>query len=364
MEKRISLVFLGTTGAGPMYSLEMAKALAESRKCRLQVIISENVLNLALWKATFSGRDVDFHVLKTYRHNKLSVLFSLINIARQEKLVRLIKGFGANILYIPFGLMWAPYVFRRVHKNVKIISTIHDVFPHDVETNPIMNLYKKYAGKASQYVDTIVILNNKDRQYVENRTHKKVLVIPHANFSCYCKGGFVPRPVTKKIAFLGRIEPYKGISLLIDAFEQLKDKGIHLLIAGNGNINESLMSRIVSNNKIELLNRYIDDDEFDGIFKKIDLVVLPYLRASQSGVIPMAFAFGKPVVATNVGALSEQVPVGTGLVVDSDATSVASAIDWFYEDVSRLSDYALTAYEYANNELTWERSAQLLLEGC
>lgn len=364
MEKRISLIFLGTTGAGPMYSLEMAKALANSRQCRLQVIISENVLNLDRWKTELSGSDVDFHVVKTYRHNKISVFFSLINIFRQEKLVRLIKKFEANILYIPFGLMWAPHVFRRVHKNVKIISTIHDVFPHDVETNPMMNLYKKYAGKASQYVDTIVILNNKDRQYVENRTHKKVLVIPHANFSCYCKEGYVPHPVTKKIAFLGRIEPYKGISLLIDAFEELKDKDIHLLIAGNGAISEELMTRISSNNRIELLNRYIDDDEFDGILNKIDLVVLPYLRASQSGVIPMAFAFGKPVVATNVGALQEQVPAGTGLIVEVDASAIASAIEWFYEDTSRLSDYALAAYEYANNELTWERSAQLLLEGC
>ena len=63
--KRISLVSIGTTGAGPVYSLEMAKALTESKKCQLQVIISSYTSNLYKWTDYFeSHQEVDFHVIE------------------------------------------------------------------------------------------------------------------------------------------------------------------------------------------------------------------------------------------------------------------------------------------------------------
>lgn len=81
---RISLVFIGTTGAGPVYSYEMAKALAVDDRCQLQVIISSHVSNLDVWKETFTDSNVDFHTVKTYNRNKLSVFLNTFNLKRKS----------------------------------------------------------------------------------------------------------------------------------------------------------------------------------------------------------------------------------------------------------------------------------------
>ena len=87
---KISLVSLGQTGAGPVYSLEMAKALAKHPDCELQVVISDNVTNRKAWDEAFENTDVDYHAIKAYDHNPVSVLLSSFNYVRQENLVKLI----------------------------------------------------------------------------------------------------------------------------------------------------------------------------------------------------------------------------------------------------------------------------------
>ena len=109
-------------------------------------------------------------------------------------------------------------------------------------------------------------------------------------------------------------------------------------------------------------NRYIEDTEIQTIIEKTDFFVLPYKRASQSGVIPMCFAGGKTVIATNVGALSEQVPEGTGLLVSPQADEIAKAIDYLYEHPTLIDQYGTTAYSYATTHLTWKHSAEQLLD--
>lgn len=362
---RISLVSIGTTGAGPVYSLEMAKALTESKKCQLQVIISSYTSNLYKWTDYFeSHQEVDFRVIETYKHTTFDVIKTMyFDFDKKAHMVDLIRQFKAEVLYTPFGLMWAPYVYKKLHKELRIVATLHDPHPHDSLLGSFKwFVFRNMPGqKSNQYVDDIVILNQKDMEYVKNKTGKNVTVIPHASFSYYVKNESSDRSQKNTIGFFGRIEPYKGLDLLVEAFERQKNKDLKLLIAGSGAIEDSLKARIESNKSITLINRYIEDDEFQGLINQIDFVVLPYKRASQSGVIPMAFAFGKTVIATKVGALDEQVPEGTGLLVAPNADDIASAIDDLYSDVEKIKTLGANAQRYAQTELTWEHSANLLL---
>ena len=75
----------------------------------------------------------------------------------------------------------------------------------------------------------------------------------------------------------------------------------------------------------------------------------------------MCFAYGKTVVATNVGALSEQVPAGTGVITKPDADSIAKEIDALYAEPELIMKYGKAAKDYAERELSWVRSAKLLL---
>lgn len=361
---KISLVYLGSTGAGPVYSFEMAKAINESKQCQLQVIISQNVTNKNHWIDYFSKfSDVEFHVIETYAHTPLAVLKTLfLDLKKKRYLVGLICKFKTDVLYLPFGLMWSNFVYRRLHNSVRIVATVHDPRPHDSMFGSFKWFLLRLLNNRGQdrFVDDIIILNKRDVAYVENKYKKKVCVIPHASFNYYVKEE-CDYTIKKTIGFFGRIEPYKGLDLLVEAFEQQKDKSLKLLIAGSGNIDADLRSRIEANSNIELVNRYIEDDEFQNLINRIDFVVLPYKRASQSGVIPMAFAFGKTVVSTRVGALEEQIPEGTGILVDSNSTAISNAITQLYNNTSEIERMGRKAQHYAQTELTWNHSAELLL---
>jgi glycosyltransferase involved in cell wall biosynthesis len=363
MMKKITLLYLGQTGAGPVYSLEMAKALANNDNCNLQVIVSENVSNLKEWRAAFSNMNTNASLLvvKAYKHSILSVFFQFFNYHRKSIIVRAIKQFGPDVLYVPFGLMWSRYIYSQIPKHINIIQTIHDVESHD-RFNLVETVSSLLTKGSSKYVDGYVILNEKDKLTIHNKYNKPVTVIPHASFGYYFKNNDSKTlTIMNRIGFFGRIEPYKGLDLLVEAFYITKTKGLQLLIAGSGLIDKELQSKIQNNDNIELINRYIQDEEFQPLLDKVDFVVLPYKRASQSGVIPMCFAYGKTVVATNVGALIEQVPLGAGIITEPESQAIASEIDKLYEKPEVIFDYGRFAQKYAEEELSWDRSANLLL---
>ena len=364
--KRITLVFLGSTGAGPVYSFEMAKALAESNQCMLQVIVSSSSTNINHWKDYFyNHQKAKIIVIDTFKRTTIGVLkTSLFDKAKKQHLVDLIQNFQTDVLYVPFGLLWASYVYKRIYKNIKIITTIHDPHPHNSIFESLKwFIFDTFIGKESiDKVNSIIILNKKDVEYVQNKYHKPVFVIPHASFDYYVKSFDKSTSLKNTFGFIGRIEPYKGLDLLIEAFEKLSNNNLKLIIAGSGSIDSGTYGKIVANNKITLINRYIKDYEFQEIINQLDFIVLPYRRASQSGIIPMCFAFGKTVIATNVGALEEQIPTGTGILVYPNADSISRAISKLYENPQQIFIQGDAAKKYAETELSWTRSVELLLK--
>ena len=94
-------------------------------------------------------------------------------------------------------------------------------------------------------------------------------------------------------------------------------------------------------------------------------MVLPYSEATQSGVIPLAFAFGKSVIATNVGGIPEQVPQNIGVLVPpNDSLSLSNAILNLYEHSDLIVKMGRSAFIYAKKELSWAKSAELFLDFC
>lgn len=147
------------------------------------------------------------------------------------------------------------------------------------------------------------------------------------------------------VLYFGLIRPYKGLDVLIEAMSILKKEletgeghlPVHLVIAGecygDWEPYQSAIDASVAADEIQVHARFIPDHEVALFFGAADCVALPYRKASQSGVTAIALHYGIPVVATDVGGLSEYVEPGeTGALVPRsgdlhrDATGFAHGI--------------------------------------
>ncbi len=141
------------------------------------------------------------------------------------------------------------------------------------------------------------------------------------------------------LLFFGLIRNYKGLPGLLEALPLvLRRVDCTLLIVGEFYDGRgpclNLINELGLASKVRLIDRFIPNDEVALYFSAADLVVLPYESATQSGIVPIAFAFERPVVATRVGGLPEAVRDGeTGLLVEPrNPAALAGAIARFYEE--------------------------------
>jgi glycosyltransferase involved in cell wall biosynthesis len=167
--------------------------------------------------------------------------------------------------------------------------------------------------------------------------------------------------------FFGQIAPYKGLEYLIAALPQLlgKNTRFRLIIAGKAkkgnedywdNIDRTLAGRGLRQRVVTRIE-HIPDEEVEVYFKAADLLVLPYTQIFQSGVPFLAYSFGLPVVATDVGSLRDDVLEGTtGFVCrPRDPEDLASAIErYFHSDMYRDGESRRHEIRrYANERYSW-----------
>ena len=146
----------------------------------------------------------------------------------------------------------------------------------------------------------------------------------------------------KTILFFGNIRPYKGLDYLVSAFQQIapRDESYRLIIAGEykkdsehywREIREAIERARIGGQVIQDI-RYIADEETEIYFKAADVLILPYTVVFQSGVLFLAYNFGLPVIATDVGSLCDDIVEGeTGYVCRSgDAADLARAIETYF----------------------------------
>jgi len=195
------------------------------------------------------------------------------------------------------------------------IITIHDAVSHKGESFLKKIVHKMQLVAYSLFFKKIIVHSDIiKRQLPSFINRNKIFVIPHINYNHlfqnnHAKGLSVKNKFT--VLFFGRILEYKGLKYLINAFNNLDENKYELIIAGEGDIGIHINKK-----NIKVINRFISDSEIPNLFNNTDVVVVPYIEASQSGVIYLSFAYSKPVIATNVGSLDDIVNDGeNGYVV-------------------------------------------------
>jgi len=164
------------------------------------------------------------------------------------------------------------------------------------------------------------------------------------------------------ILYFGLIRHYKGVSYLIEAFNALPSSVAdrsRLLIVGEvweeGEMLQRLIDASPSRSKISLVAQYVPDAMLPTYFSAADVVVLPYLRASGSGVAHMAMTYGKPIILSDVAALKETLGdyQGTMFTPPEDSLAIRDNLLKTYEAVKSQGP----AY-YAPPRHTWDDIAR------
>jgi glycosyltransferase involved in cell wall biosynthesis len=167
----------------------------------------------------------------------------------------------------------------------------------------------------------------------------------------------LPKPSRPTVLFFGRLEPYKGISVLLEAMNRVwaSRPDVLLRIAGQGP--EAALVPDVA--RIDFRHGYVPEADIESLLADTTVAVLPYIQASQSGVSSLALSYGVPAIVSNVGSLHETAIDETYVVPPGDAEALAGAILAHLDDDHASRNAAL---EFARRRLSWDACAPRLLE--
>ena len=254
------------------------------------------------------------------------------------RLVRQIRDFNPDVLHLQLGHFWFNWALPLLG-DCPLVMTVHDASRHpgDAETRKTPQwVYDRACCRARERI--VHAPQVKDlllqRLSIPSST---VHVIPHILIGDdTATVGENAQDEEPLVLFFGRIWEYKGLEYLIRAEPLITSRvpQAKIVIAGQGEKFDSYRRMMVHPERFIVHNDYVSDEKRAALFRRASLVVLPYIECSQSGVIPLAYRFGKPVVATTVGGLPDMVDDDrTGyLVPPRDATALAEAIIRLLQD--------------------------------
>lgn len=352
---RIALISLGFID----YTINLANALSKNGSDILLILPDDEIQE----HITSVSKNIDIYVYKQPRfyHPK--------NIFLVHSLFKKISNFRPDLIHMQGVHPWFPFImpFFRI-KRLPIIITFHDVEPHLGE-NYLHTRLLQWFGRI--FANQIIVHGERLKQkmiekYNIDKTKVHAIPIGEHNISPFKK--YITEPVEddgKTILFFGRIREYKGLEYLIKS-EPLITKEVpdaKIIIAGHGDFTkyEALM---MNKNKFIVHNHRISYKEGAELFQKCSLVVLPYIDASQSGVISTAYGFKKPVVVTDVGSIPEIVDNEvTGFIVPPrDVDLLAKSIITLLKNKNLRLQMGENAYKKLKNDLAWDKIANLTMD--
>jgi glycosyltransferase involved in cell wall biosynthesis len=174
-------------------------------------------------------------------------------------------------------------------------------------------------------------------------------------------------PQPRKMLFFGRMEEYKGVETLVEACDLLEARGIDfkLTLAGRGPELDRLRSRLAALHNVEVRSDWLSPEAAIEQFQEAAWALLPYLEATQSGVLAAALANGRGVIASRTGGLPEIVEASrTGILVPpKDAVALADAMEECLGSVERAEGFRAAAKTFIAQVMDWRFTAQKTFEG-
>lgn len=371
--KKILVNYTGRNAGGPAYAYEMTKALVNNG-VDVYAIISKYVCNLSDWEEL----PIKLYKIETY-NSKVKFLINTIKFILLDrfKLQSELSKQNFDVIYVPLATYWTG-IINRLLKNTPVCYTIHDPVMHSGENIFNKMMFRHYSRDISK-AKLIVVLSKKFIDQVVNIyaiNKKDIIYIPHGAFWEYKKYRTKPNDrlvnyENNKVNFLffGRIEQYKGLDVLLQAYQKLEHEYKHkisLTVAGSGDLTPYYVL-IKDLSTVKVVNQMIPDSEISSLYEGSNVVtVLSYKDATQSGVIPTAQIFNSLIIASKVGAIPEQLDNGRlGILVSPGNVNelyMAMRDVVVSIDSSMYKKMRCDGYTYVKN-LDWDVLGKRLLEG-
>ena len=308
------------------YSVEYANAI--SHFCTVTLCVPEKNFGQ---RAEYVNKNIKLCLLNWPRHRSLEnlrLVYQIYKIIRREQ-PEIIHFLSSDVVWLNL-LIW-------LTRPIPIVTTVHDIkfHPGDTSSQKVPLTFREFIVRHS----TAIFVHGK--KLLEEAQHhfkfkaSQIHLVYHAARFRYLE--LAKQAGLKKkndgyirVLFFGRIYQYKGLQYFIESepFVRQVNSKVLFVIAGAGENFDQYQALIKNPSGFDIRNKRIPDIEVAQLFTDADLVILPYIEASQSGVIPIAMTFGLPIIATNVGSLPETVEEGEmGMVIPPRETrTLASAI--------------------------------------
>lgn len=362
LKKRITILELWGRGGMLHYTSQFARAIHESGKYDVHVVLPSGS------DAQFFPADINISFVPVIKGNSLRDLLLLPWYLVQLPIFlhRIFKT-RPQLIHINNCHSWYFLALPFLQKKFPIVSTLHDIEPHPGADDTFRKRREiTYLVRKSK---NIFVHGSALKTMLLEKFPKvkgvNVHVIPHGNYNFLASESPSCSIAEPCVLFFGRIRAYKGLDVFLAAARKVAKvlPDTKFVIAGNGDIKpyEPLFKGDI---KLEVHNRFIPDDEIPAFFNQASFVVLPYIEASQSGVIPLAYAFRKTVIASRVGSISEMVEDGhTGILVDAgDSEILAQEMLALLKNKSMAEAYGRNGFKKAQRDLGWGNVMQGLDE--
>jgi len=310
--QKIVLVYLGKRGGG-LEIIEHCSSELAIKGIPHEIWIDQ-MNNKIFPTSTTNIKVVTFH----YPHSILQLFNPLLLFRSFFSLIKLYKNLHKQletdffqIMPTPFDIMIDKYTERNRKKSrLRLIRLVHDAESHPGEYWPT----RKAIQKRIKVADILIFFSNNVASKVIKQSQPSFIAEIPAKLSKYEVNSKYQKRIGQDISstlaalkladtflilFIGRVRKYKGLDILFSAFRNMPNES-SLIIAGEGKISDKLPRN--SN----VINRWLTDYEMDYLIDVSDLVVFPYIEASQSGILPRVLTKNKKMVVAKLPGLEQQ----------------------------------------------------------
>jgi glycosyltransferase involved in cell wall biosynthesis len=267
---------------------------------------------------------------------------------------------------VHFQWLAVPWLDGHLLPHRPVVLTAHDLLPRETrpgQTAAQRRLYDRVAA-------LVVHSDYGRRQLVEQLgvPAERVRVIHHGAFTHLADLPVKPLPPELEggerpvVLFFGLLRPYKGLETLLAAWHGIEDA--ELWIVGRPRMDIAAL-RAAAGPGVRFVPEFVPDADLPALFRRADVVVLPYARTERfdfSGVLATALAFGKAVLLSDVGGLSEVAAAGAArLVAPDDAAALHDGLRELLGDASARGALEAAALAAARGPYSWEAAAQATL---